>query len=96
VAPATPDFELALEIVNASRYGLQAGLYTNRLDHALMAFERLDVGAVILNDVPTWRIDPMPYGGTKWSGTGREGVRYTMHELSERRLLVLNEQIHAN
>ncbi|MGQ0803488.1 MAG: aldehyde dehydrogenase family protein, partial [Actinomycetota bacterium] len=88
-------FGRALALVNDSRFGLQAGVFTDRLTHALLAFEDLDVGAVILNDVPTWRVDPMPYGGVKWSGTGREGIRFAIEEFSERKLLVVNARNHA-
>jgi glyceraldehyde-3-phosphate dehydrogenase (NADP+) len=83
------DFDEALDRVNASDFGLQAGLFTESLAHAQRAFARLEVGAVIVNDVPTYRVDHMPYGGVKGSGFGREGVRYTMEEMSEPRLLVL-------
>ncbi len=83
-------FEEALERVNASVYGLQAGLFTGSLQKALLAYDRLEVGAVVLNDVPTYRIDHMPYGGVKDSGFGREGVRYAMEEMTELKLLVVN------
>ena len=81
--------EAGLERLAATRYGLQAGLFTN--DHGLVqrAFARLDVGAIIVNDVPTWRSDAMPYGGTKDSGLGREGVRWAIEEYTERRTLVM-------
>lgn len=75
--------------VNASRYGLQAGVFTRDLGVVSEAFRALDVGAVIVNDAPTFRVDAMPYGGVKDSGNGREGVRYAIDEMSERRLLVL-------
>ncbi len=65
--------DAALEAVNDSAFGLQAGLFTPRLDTALTAFDRLDVGGLLINDVPTYRIDHMPYGGVKDSGLGREG-----------------------
>jgi len=83
-------FEDAVERVNASTYGLQAGLFTRDLHKAFKAFEELQVGGVVLNDVPTYRIDHMPYGGVKDSGLGREGVRYAMEEMSELKLLVVN------
>jgi acyl-CoA reductase-like NAD-dependent aldehyde dehydrogenase len=83
------DFDAALEVVNASDFGLQAGVFTPRLEHALRAHERLEVGGVVVNDVPTTRVDAMPYGGAKASGQGREGVRYAMEEMTERRLLLL-------
>ena len=86
------DFDAALAAVNDSTYGLQAGVFTRDLEHALRAFDRLDVGGVIVNDVPTWRIDHMPYGGVKDSGLGREGPRYTIEEMTELKLLVINRQ----
>lgn len=82
-------FDEALRIANQSAYGLQAGVFTNRLDHALAAFEELEVGGVIINDVPSFRVDHMPYGGVKDSGLGREGVRYAMEEMTELRLMVV-------
>ncbi|MEZ5317855.1 MAG: aldehyde dehydrogenase family protein [Vicinamibacterales bacterium] len=84
-------FEAAIDAVNASRYGLQAGVFTRSLPHALAAFDRLEVGGVIVNDVPSWRIDPMPYGGVKDSGLGREGPRYAIEDMTELRLLVVNQ-----
>ena len=79
----------ALERVNDSRYGLQAGVFTGSLESALVAHDELDVGSVVVNDVPTWRIDPMPYGGTKESGLGREGLRWAIEEMTEPRLLAI-------
>jgi glyceraldehyde-3-phosphate dehydrogenase (NADP+) len=84
------DFAKALEAVNYSIYGLQAGVFTNDLKKAFQAFETLDVGGVIVNDIPTFRIDHMPYGGVKQSGFGREGVRYAVEEMTELKLLALN------
>jgi acyl-CoA reductase-like NAD-dependent aldehyde dehydrogenase len=84
------DFAGALESVNDSIYGLQAGVFTSDLRKAFEAYEALDVGGVIINDVPTFRIDHMPYGGVKESGTGREGVRYAIEEMTELKLLALN------
>jgi glyceraldehyde-3-phosphate dehydrogenase (NADP+) len=83
-------FEEAVAEVNRSTYGLQAGVFTADLEHTLTAFDTLEVGGVIVNDVPTWRIDHMPYGGVKDSGLGREGPRYTIEEMSELKLLVIN------
>jgi len=82
------DFREAIEAVNDSRYGLQAGVFTNRLDHVNEAYSELEVGGVLINEIPTWRIESMPYGGIKDSGFGREGVRYAMQEMSEGKLLV--------
>ena len=84
------DWSTALDQVNDSVFGLQAGVFTNTLEHALMAFDRLEVGGVILNDVPTYRIDHMPYGGVKDSGLSREGLRYAIEDMTETRLLVVN------
>jgi acyl-CoA reductase-like NAD-dependent aldehyde dehydrogenase len=83
----------AIERINASRYGLQAGVFTGDLATTLMAFDRLDVGGVIINDVPTYRVDSMPYGGVKDSGTGREGPRYALEEMTELKLLVINQEL---
>ncbi|MBX5443761.1 aldehyde dehydrogenase family protein [Sphaerobacter sp.] len=84
------DFEEALAAVNDSEYGLQAGVFTNRLEHALRAWEVLEVGGVIINDIPTYRIDHMPYGGVKDSGLSREGLRYAIEDMTEPRLMVVN------
>src|SRR5262249_19038837 len=83
------DFDAALAEVNASRFGLQAGVFTRDLDRAWRAFERLEVGGVLVNRVPTWRVENMPYGGVKESGFGREGLRYAMEEMTEPRTLIL-------
>ena len=82
-------FEAALHAVNASPYGLQAGVFTQSLPRMMQAFETLEVGAVIINDIPTWRVDHMPYGGVKNSGIGREGPRYVIEAFTEPRLLAL-------
>jgi glyceraldehyde-3-phosphate dehydrogenase (NADP+) len=91
VAVLTPfdDFAQALALANDSDYGLQAGVFTQNLAHMWQAFETLEVGGVIINDAPVFRLDHMPYGGTKASGLGREGVRYAMEELTDLRLLAL-------
>ena len=83
-------FSEALEMVNDSIYGLQAGVFTRNLAHAWQAFETLEVGGVIINEVPAFRVDNMPYGGVKASGFGREGLRYAVEELTELRLLALH------
>ncbi|MEW5984516.1 MAG: aldehyde dehydrogenase family protein [Acidobacteriota bacterium] len=87
------DFDAVVEAVNRSRYGLQAGLFTSDLEHTLAAFDRIEVGGLIINDVPTWRIDHMPYGGVKDSGSGREGPRYAIEEMTEPKLLVINREL---
>ena len=84
------DFEDALAEVNHSRYGLQAGLMTRDSGRILTAYRELEVGAVIVGDVPNWRMDAMPYGGVKDSGMGREGVRWAMEEMTEPRMLAMN------
>ena len=83
-------FEEAVKQINDSIYGLQASIFTNNIRHTFYAYEHLEVGGVIANDVPSFRADNMPYGGVKESGIGREGVRYAMEEMTEPKLLVLN------
>ncbi|MBI4383811.1 MAG: aldehyde dehydrogenase family protein [Nitrospinae bacterium] len=84
------DFQKAIDRVNDSDFGLQSGIFTNQMDKVMQAFDRFEVGGVIVNDAPTFRVDNMPYGGIKESGFGREGVRYSMEEMTEIKLLVLN------
>ncbi len=84
------DIYQAIGQIDASEYGLQAGLFTNDLKAAFAAWERLEVGGVIIGDVPTFRIDHMPYGGVKSSGLGREGIKYAIEEMTELRNLVIN------
>ncbi len=84
-------FEDALHAVNDSDFGLQAGVFTRDIGRAMKAFEELEVGGVLINNVPTFRVDNMPYGGLKESGFGREGVRYAMEEMSELKSLLLNQ-----
>jgi glyceraldehyde-3-phosphate dehydrogenase (NADP+) len=86
-----PDFDHAIATVNDSPYGLQAGLFTNDMRRILRAFERIEVGALVVNDVPGFRVDHAPYGGVKASGQGREGVRYAIEEMTELRLLVVGD-----
>lgn len=83
------DFRHGLDSLNDSVYGLQAGVFTNNLKEAFSAFENLEVGGIIINDVPAYRVDHMPYGGTKMSGFGREGVSYAIEEMTEVRLMAL-------
>ena len=85
------NFEDALRQVNNSRYGLQAGIFTRDLYRALRAWDVLEVGAVVIGDVPSWRVDHMPYGGVKDSGFGREGIRYAIEDMTEPRLLVVRD-----
>lgn len=81
-------FNEAIHLSNDSQYGLQAGVFTNQIQLMKLAHEELEVGGVIINNIPGFRIDTMPYGGVKNSGFGREGIRYTMEEMSEPRLIV--------
>ena len=84
-------FEDALRRVNDSRFGLQAGVFTRDLGKALQAWDELEVGGVVIGDVPSWRVDNMPYGGVKDSGFGREGIRYAIEDMTERRLMVIRD-----
>ena len=84
------DFDQALEMADDSPFGLQAGIFTNDIGKAFRAIQRLDVGGVIINDVPTFRVDHMPYGGVKESGLGREGVRYAMEEMTNIKMVCFN------
>lgn len=83
------DFNAALTEVNASKFGLQAGVFTRDLFKMFDAWDHLDVGGVVINDVPSYRVDNMPYGGVKDSGLGREGVRFAMEDMTEIRNLVI-------
>ncbi len=84
-------FDEALRIADDSRFGLQTGVFTPKLDHALKAWDQLEVGGVIINDIPSWRVDHMPYGGVKDSGFGREGIRWSIEDMSETRLMVIRQ-----
>ena len=84
------EFDAALRAVNESDYGLQAGIFTNNIGRIFQAFEQLEVGGVLANEIPTFRADHMPYGGIKDSGIGREGVRYAIEDMTEPKLLVVN------
>jgi len=77
----------AIELANNSRYGLQAGIYTSNISNAFEAIKSLDVGGVIINDIPSFRVDLMPYGGMKDSGLGREGLKYAIEEMTEIKLV---------
>ncbi|GLV13402.1 aldehyde dehydrogenase [Alicyclobacillus hesperidum] len=79
-------WEVGVELANRSKFGLNAGVFTKRIDRALAAVETLQAGAVLVNQVPTYRLDHMPYGGVKESGVGREGVVYAMYDMMERKL----------
>lgn len=88
VRPYT-DFAAAIDLVNDSPYGLQAGLFTNDMRRILRGFERIEVGGLVINDIPGYRVDHLPYGGVKHSGLGREGVRYAIEEMTDLRVLML-------
>lgn len=92
VVTVTPfdDLDAALERVNDSPFGLQAGIFTRDANAIFRAYNKLEVGGVIAGDIPSFRIDHMPYGGTKDSGLGREGLRYAIEEMTEPKLLVMN------
>ncbi|WP_301378015.1 MULTISPECIES: aldehyde dehydrogenase family protein [Thalassolituus] len=83
------DYDAVLNKVNDSRYGLQAGIFTRDLYKAQKAWDELEVGGVVIGDVPSWRVDHMPYGGVKDSGIGREGIRYALEDMTELRLMVV-------
>ncbi|MGG5735749.1 MULTISPECIES: aldehyde dehydrogenase family protein [Bacillus cereus group] len=85
------EFNEALEQVNNSRYGLQAGVFTNNLCKAMRTIDELEVGGVMINDIPTFRVDHMPYGGVKESGTGREGIKYAIEEMTEMKLVCIKK-----
>jgi glyceraldehyde-3-phosphate dehydrogenase (NADP+) len=85
-------FADGLAAVNDSKFGLQAGVFTSELAKAYQAYDALDVGGVLINQVPTFRTENMPYGGVKDSGFGREGVRYAMEDMTEIKSLVINER----
>ncbi|MBZ2189781.1 aldehyde dehydrogenase family protein [Alcanivorax sp. JB21] len=89
VLEAFDDFDRVLETVNASTFGLQAGIFTRDLYKAHRAWDLLEVGGVVIGDVPSWRVDNMPYGGVKDSGLGREGIRWAIRDMTEERLLVI-------
>jgi len=84
------EFDDVLKAVNESEYGLQAGVFTSNIGRIFQAFEQLEVGAVLANEIPTFRADHMPYGGVKDSGIGREGLRYAIEDMTEPKLLVMN------
>ncbi len=91
VLEAYSDFQTVLDVVNDSQFGLQAGIFTNQMDKIMKAFNQIEVGGLIVNDAPTFRVDNMPYGGVKNSGFGREGIPYSVEEMTEIKLLVMND-----
>lgn len=86
------EMDKAIDHVNDSIFGLQAGIYTPLISHALHAAERLEVGGVMINDIPTFRVDQMPYGGVKDSGMGREGIHYAVEEMTEMKLITMQPE----
>jgi acyl-CoA reductase-like NAD-dependent aldehyde dehydrogenase len=87
------EFSDALRMANDTDYGLQMGVFTRDMNAILMAFRNAEVGGLQVNDIPTFRVDQMPYGGVKASGTGREGPRYAIEEMTEQRLMVINTAV---
>ncbi len=85
------DFDEAMARVNDSEYGLQAGVFTNDLTHTMQAWDQLEQGGVVIGDIPSFRVDNMPYGGIKRSGLGREGIKYAIEDMTELRLLVVRD-----
>ncbi|MCK5620466.1 MAG: aldehyde dehydrogenase family protein, partial [Candidatus Krumholzibacteria bacterium] len=85
------DFSAALDEINNSVFGLQAGIFTRDIYKAHQAWDKLEVGGVIIGDVPSWRVDHMPYGGVKDSGLGREGIRWAIEDMTEVRLMVIRK-----
>ena len=86
------DFDEALAQVNDSKFGLQAGIFTKDIYKIQKAWDELEVGGVVIGDVPSWRVDNMPYGGVKDSGVGREGIKFAMEDMTELRLLVIRDK----
>ena len=93
IVEAYKDYRDAIHLVNNSHYGLQAGVFTNDFEKIQYAYNQLDVGGVIINDYPTFRIDPMPYGGAKDSGMGREGLKYAIEEMTQIKLLAIKGKL---
>ena len=83
-------FREVVDRINDSEYGLQAGVFTNRIKDIFYAFKYIDTGGVVINDIPTYRADHQPYGGMKKSGVGREGVRYAIEDMTEIKILSMN------
>lgn len=83
-------FEDAVKMVDDSDYGLQAGVFTNNMKNAFYAYNNIEAGGVVINDVSTYRMDSMPYGGMKLSGIGKEGIKYAIEEMTERKILIIS------
>jgi len=84
------DFAEVVNEINNSEYGLQAGIFTNRMKDIFCAFKNIECGGVVVNDIPTYRADHQPYGGMKNSGLGREGIRYSIEDMTEIKILSMN------
>jgi acyl-CoA reductase-like NAD-dependent aldehyde dehydrogenase len=84
------DFTEAVHLVDNSQYGLQAGIFTQDINRIMQSFNNIEVAALLVNDIPTYRMDQMPYGGVKNSGFGREGPKYAIEEMTEMRMLIIN------
>lgn len=84
------DFKKVVDQINNSEYGLQAGIFTNRMKDVFYAFKNIEAGGVVVNDIPTYRADHQPYGGVKNSGLGREGIRYSIEDMTEIKILSMN------
>lgn len=91
VLETVKDFDTAILRANQSRFGIHAGVFTNKIQHAMQAWDQLEVGGVLINEMPSWRVDNLPYGGVKDSGLGREGVRYAMEDMTEIRSLIIRD-----
>ena len=91
ILEAYDDFDKGIELANDSRFGLQVGIYSSSINKAMQAWDHIEAGGVIINDVPTFRVDNMPYGGVKDSGFGREGVKYAIEDMTEIRLMVVKD-----
>ena len=91
ILEAYESFEIGVELANESRFGLQVGVYTSSIHKAMQAWDSIEAGGVIINDVPSFRVDNMPYGGVKDSGFGREGIKYAIEDMSEIRLMVVKD-----
>ena len=89
-SPRYADLDEALRLANDTRYGLQAAIFTNNVADAMRAFQTLDFGGVLVNEVPTWRADQQPYGGVRDSGNTREGPAYSVREMTELRMVILS------
>jgi len=91
IVNAIQSVEQGINEINNSDFGLQAGIFTNDINAAFHASKKLQVGGVLINDIPTFRVDQMPYGGVKESGNGKEGLKYAIEEMTEMKLVIWNQ-----